>query len=153
MRFQQGARRWHTDLFVELDRTFKPSKNIDKFERYDHMLSGWVLHKDRYAKYLPDPPIVIFICRDQSNAKEFCRAADPVVTAALAYGGEYAAEWPYPARERMFFVAERDAHSGRLVGYALPTLPPEVRVEQADGDAKARGCHPRVRPVLPVARE
>lgn len=88
---------------VELGRTFKPSKNLDKFERYDHMLAGWALHKDRYTKYLPDPPLVVFICRDQSNAKEFARAADPVVTAAHAYGGEYPAEWPYPARERMFF--------------------------------------------------
>jgi hypothetical protein len=152
VRLQQGARRWHTDLFVELDRTFKPSKNIDKFERYDHMLAGWYLHKDRYAKYLPDPPLVVFICRDQSNAKEFCRAADPVVTAALAYGGEYAAEWPYPAREGMFFVAERDIHDGRLVGYALPSLPPEVRVEQADGDPKARSCQPRLGPILPDVR-
>jgi hypothetical protein len=117
------------------------------------MLSGWVLHKDRYAKYVPDPPLVVFICRDQSNAKEFCRAADPVVTAAHAYRGEYPLEWPYPARERMFFVAERDAYEGRFVGYALPTLPPDVRVDQADGDAKARGCHPRLRPVLLVARE
>jgi hypothetical protein len=49
----------------------------------------------------------------------------------------------------MFFVAERDGHEGRLVGYVLPALPPEVRVEQADGDAKARGCHPRLRPALP----
>ena len=62
------------------------------------MLAGWSLHKDRYTKYLPDPPLVVFICRDQANAKEFCRAADPVVTAAHAYGGEYPAEWPYPAR-------------------------------------------------------
>jgi hypothetical protein len=72
-----------------------------------------------------------------------------VVTAAHAYGGEYPAEWPYPARERMFFVAEREAHEGRLVGYALPALPPEARVAQADGDINARGCHPRLRRVLP----
>jgi hypothetical protein len=151
VRLQTGQARWHTDVFVELDRTFKPSKNIDKFERYDHMLAGWYLHKDRYAKFLPDPPLVVFICRDQANAKEFCRAADPVVTAALAYGGEYPAEWPYPAREQMLFVAERDIHDARFVGYALPALPPEVRVEQADGDGKARGCHPRLTPVLPQA--
>jgi hypothetical protein len=125
---------------VELDRTFKPSRNIDKFERYDHMLAGWSLHKDRYTKCLPDPPLVVFICRDRSNAKEFCRAADPVVTAAHAHGGEYTAEWPHPARERMFFVAERDAHEGRLVGYALPPEPPEVRVQRADGDLNARAC-------------
>jgi hypothetical protein len=149
LRVQQGDQRWHTDVFVELDRTFKPSKNIDKLERYDHMLAGWYLHKDRYTKYLPDPPLVVFICRDQSNAKEFCRAADPVVTAAHAYGGEYAPEWPYPARSRMFFVAERDAHDGRLVGYALPSLPPDVRVARADGDPAVGGCHPRQRSVLP----
>jgi hypothetical protein len=149
-RIQKRERRWHTDLFVELDRTFKPSKNIDKFERYDHMLAGWYMHKDRYTKYLPDPPIVVFICRDQSNAKEFCRAADPVVTAAHAYGGEYRAEWGYPSRERMFFVAERDVHAGTLVGYALPELPPEVRVVQSDGNSQARSCQPRQRPVLPA---
>jgi hypothetical protein len=112
------------------------------------MLSGWSLHKDRHSKYLPDPPLVVFICRDQSNAKEFCRAADPVVTAARAYGGEFASEWPYPARERMFFVAERDVHEGRLVGYALPAQPPVVRVDGADGDPAARACRPRVRPLL-----
>jgi hypothetical protein len=141
-------RRWHTDLFVELDRTFKPSKNIDKFERYDHMLAGWALHKDRYTKYLPDPPLVVFICRDQANAKEFCRAADPVVTAAHAYGGELPSEWPYPGRERMRFVAERDVHEGRLAGYALPPHPPDVRVAAADGDTAARAGRPRQRPIL-----
>jgi hypothetical protein len=152
LRLQDGERRWHTDVFVELDRTFKPSKNIDKFERYDHMLSGWSLHKDRYTKYLPDPPLVVFVCRDQANAKEFCRAADPVVTAAHAYGGEYSAEWPHPARERLFFVAEPDAHEGRLVGYALPRQPPDVRAQQADGDAAARACHPRHDAILPRIR-
>ena len=84
------------DLFVELDRTFKPAKNIDKFERYDHMVSGWCGLKDRYTKHCTSPPLVVFVCRDQANAKEFCRAADPVVTAAHAYGGEYASEWEYP---------------------------------------------------------
>ena len=58
-----------------------------------------------------------------SNAKEFCRAADPVVTAAHAYVREYAAEWPHPARERMLFVAERDAHEGRLLGYFRSSRP------------------------------
>jgi len=78
------------DLVVELDRTFKSARNIDRFERYDHMISGWCVPKDRYAKHCTAPPVVLFVCRDQANAKEFCRAADPVVTAGHAYGGEYA---------------------------------------------------------------
>jgi hypothetical protein len=136
------------DLFVELDRTFKPAKNIDKFERYDHMISGWCGLKDRYMKHCTSPPVVVFVCRDQANAKEFCRAADSVVTAAHAYGGEYPSEWSYLGRERMFFVAERDVHDGRAVGYALPALPPEVRLVAADGERSARSCHPRLRPLF-----
>ncbi|MEN3285589.1 MAG: hypothetical protein V7607_6729 [Solirubrobacteraceae bacterium] len=136
------------DVFVELDRTFKPAKNIDKFERYDHMISGWCSLKDRYTKHCTAPPLVVFVCRDQANAKEFCRAADPVVTAGHAYGGEYPSEWAYPGRERLLFAAERDVHDGRLVAYVLPALPPEVRVVAGDGDRSARACRPRLRPLL-----
>jgi Replication-relaxation len=150
LRLREAERIAVTDLFVELDRTFKPAKNIDKFERYDHMISGWCTLKDRYAKHCTAPPLVVFVCRDQANAKEFCRAADPVVSAAHAYGGEYASEWRYPGRDGMLFVAERDVHDGRLLGYALPTLPPEVRAAVVD-DRSARACHPRQRRLLAVA--
>jgi hypothetical protein len=92
--------------------------------------------------------LVVFVCRDQANAKEFCRAADPVVTAGHAYGGEYASEWDYPGRQRMFFVAERDAHEGRVAGYGLPSLPPEVRVAAANGERSATACHPRQRRIV-----
>jgi hypothetical protein len=62
-----------------MDRTFKPSKNISKFERYDHLITGWARLKDRYAKYLNTLPLIVFVCRDEDSAREFCRAADPVV--------------------------------------------------------------------------
>jgi hypothetical protein len=140
------------DLFVELDRTFRPSKNIDKFERYDHMISGWQALKDRYAKHCTAAPLVVFVCRDADNAREFCRAADRVVTAAHAYGGEYPNEWTYPARDRMFFAAEADVHEERAHAYALPALPPDVRVAAADGERCARDCRPRVRPIIPGER-
>ena len=150
LRLREAAQTVVTDLFVELDRTFKPAKNIDKFERYDHMISGWCTLKDRYAKHCTAPPLVVFVCRDQGNAKEFCRAADPVVTAGHAYGGEYASEWDYPGRQRMLFVAERDAHEGRMAGYTLPGLPPDVRVTAANGDRSAAACHPRQRLIADV---
>jgi hypothetical protein len=148
VRIQIGRQLFHTDLFVEMDRTFKPSKNISKFERYDHLICGWARHKDRYAKYLNTLPLVVFVCRDEDSAREFCRAADPVVTACHSYAGEYPGEWDYAARERMFFVAERAIHERRLDAYALPQLPPEVRVAQADGDRRAAGCQPRAVQVL-----
>jgi hypothetical protein len=36
------------------------------------------------------------------------------------------------------FVAERDVYEGRLRGYRVPRLPPEVRVSIAHGDPRAR---------------
>jgi hypothetical protein len=49
----------------------------------------------------------------------------------------------------MFFVAERAIHAGSLEAYALPRLPPEVRVAHADGDRRAAGCQPRDVGLLP----
>jgi hypothetical protein len=112
----------------------------------------WARHKDRYAKYLSTLPLVVFVCRDEDSAREFCRAADPVVTACHSYAGEYPGEWDYAGRERMFFVAERAIHEGSLDAYALPLLPPEVRVAQADGDRKAAGCQPRLVTPLSTGR-
>jgi hypothetical protein len=40
----------------------------------------------------------------------------------------------------MFFVVERAIHEGSLAAYALPQLPPEVRVAQANGDRKVARC-------------
>ena len=34
-------------------------------------------------------PLVVFVCRDEDSAREFCRAADPVVRACHSYTGEY----------------------------------------------------------------
>jgi hypothetical protein len=34
-----------------------------------------VRHKDRYAKYLNTLPLVVFVCRDEDSAREFCRSA------------------------------------------------------------------------------
>jgi hypothetical protein len=44
--------------------------------------------------------LVVFVCRDDDSAREFCRAADPVVTACHSYAGEYPGQWGYAGRER-----------------------------------------------------
>jgi hypothetical protein len=115
------------DVFVEMDRTRRPSKNSPKFRRYDHFITAWSTHLARYAEALKERPIVIFVCEDGDQARQFLTLADSQVTGATGVKGTQLPEWQHPARERMFFVAERDLHSGSLRALRLPRHPPQVR--------------------------
>ena len=135
------------DLFVELDRTFRPTKNIDKFERYDHMISGWCNLKHRYAKALRlASPGRVRVPRPGERQGGLPRGG-PRGDRGSCLRWRVRERVDYPGRERMFFVAERDIHEGRLVGYALPAHPPQVRSAVADYQS-ARECHPRQRAVF-----
>jgi hypothetical protein len=126
------------DLLVELDDRLPTGRAVGKLERYDHLLAGWSVQTTRYGRRLGAPPSVVFVCRDRSRARECARKADTLLTACRAYAGEYPADWEYPGRGGILFVAERDAHEGLLRGYGVPRLPPEVRVSIAEGDPRAR---------------
>jgi Replication-relaxation len=126
------------DLLVELDDRMPTGQAAGKLERYDHLLAGWSVHTNRYGRRLGAPPSIVFVCRDRARARECARRADAVLTACRAYAGEYPADWEYPGREGILFVAERDTHEGLLRGYGVPRLPPEVRVSVAHGDPRAR---------------
>lgn len=125
------------DLLVELDDRLPTGPGAGKLERYDHLVAGWSAHLPRYAQRLGQPPLVVFVCRDRARARECARAADGALSACRAYAGEYPADWEYPGRERIAFVAERDAHVGVLHAYGVPRLPPHVRVSIAQGDPRA----------------
>ena len=133
------------DLLVELDDRMPTGRAAGKLERYDHLLAGWSVHTTRYGRRLGAPPSVVFVCRDRARARECARRADQVLIACRAYAGEYPADWEYPGREGILFVAERDAHEGLLRGYGVPRLPPEVRVSVAHGDPRAREAVAEVR--------
>lgn len=134
-----------TDVLVELDDRLPPGPAIAKLERYDHLASGWALALPRYGRRLSQSLQVAFVCRDRPRARELARRADAVLTACRAYAGEYPGEWQYPGRDAIVFLAERDAHEGTLVGYAVPSLPPEVRVQRSGGDPAQRAAEPRLR--------
>jgi Replication-relaxation len=132
------ARGGPIDLLVELDDRLPTGRAAGKLERYDHLLAGWSVHIKRYGPRGEVSPLVVFVCRDRNRARECARRADAVLTACRAYAGEYPADWEYPGREGVVFVAERDAYEGSLHGYGVPRLPPEVRVSVAHGDPRAR---------------
>jgi Replication-relaxation len=139
------------DLLVELDDRMPTGRAAAKLERYDHLLAGWSVHTTRYGRRLGRPPVVVFVCRDRARARECARRADALLTACRAYAGEYPADWEYPGREGILFVAERDSHEGLLRGYGVPRLPPEVRVSVAANDPRAREAAAEPRDLLAVA--
>jgi hypothetical protein len=132
-----------TDLIVELDDRSNAPGWTAKLERYDHFLTGWALHMVRYGSGATRSPVVVFICRDRSRASECARRADGVLCACRAYAGDHPHNWEHPARARMFFVAERDIHERSLWGWAVPPLPPPLRLAEDDetawGEATAVG--------------
>jgi len=126
------------DLLLELDDRLPEGSGAAKLERYDHFLSGWSAHLKSYSGPGAKLPLVMFVCRDRSRARECARRADRVLTACRAYAGEYPSEWHYPGRERILFAAERDAHEGLLWAWGVPRLPPDVRVASANADPRGR---------------
>ncbi|HEU0251234.1 MAG TPA: replication-relaxation family protein [Solirubrobacteraceae bacterium] len=126
-----GKRR---ELLIELDDRLPQGRRAAKLERYEHFLTGWSTQLRRYSSQAT--PLVVFVCRDRPRARECARAADRVLTAARAYPGEYPSAWDYRARERLLFVAERDAYQGVLCGWAPAALPPDVRASVGDLGAR-----------------
>jgi hypothetical protein len=117
------------DLLVELDRTRRPTKNQYKFHRYDAFLTAWYQMTDRYRHFRM--PWVVFVCPGKEDAMNLMRTADREVTGRLARPGTRPETWRAPARERMLFAAEQDAHDGLPLAWMLPRQPPEYR-EQSD---------------------
>jgi hypothetical protein len=128
------------DVLVELDDRHGSVGAIAKLERYDHFLTGWSAHTPRYGGRRQAVPIVVFVCRNRARARDCVREADPVLTACRAYAGEYPHDWQYTGRKLIYFAAERDVHEGSLAAYAVPLLPPAVRVADAHGDPAAGGA-------------
>ena len=140
-----GKRGPAVDLLVELDDLRPERRGAAKLERYDHLLSGWARHSVRYGRQLGTTPSVVFVCRDWGRAREAASRADRVLTAALAYAGDYPSDWPHPGREGILFAAERDVYEGSLRALGIPALPPDVRVAAASGDPAAAAAEPELR--------
>jgi protein involved in plasmid replication-relaxation len=122
---RQGRR---FDLMIELDRTQSPAKNLDKFRRYDALITAWWRRVERYRR-LGEAPAAVFVCVDEEHVLTFAHAADQEVTGRLGRPGTSDESWPYPGRERMLFVSERDVHEGSLRAWKLPVEPSRGRGE------------------------
>lgn len=106
-------------MFVEYDRTRRVDKNYDKFRRYEAFLTGW--WRMAIGDWLP--PVVVFVCQDEDHQLRFLRAADHELVAYFSPRYSGAADYRYPARERMVFALEEDIHRGRAAAMRVPPWP------------------------------
>jgi hypothetical protein len=120
------------DLLIELDLTERPAYNHDKLLAYDAFLCGWCLEHPRY-KTLGTRPVVVFTCRDERALLGCAQEADEALTGRIGLMGTPAEQWHYAGREHVLFALEADMHHYRLVAFALPGPPPDVR-ERLYGD-------------------
>jgi hypothetical protein len=137
------------DMMIEADDRLTQGRAVGKLERYDHLIAGWSEHINRYGRRREALPMVVFVCRDRTRARECAKRADSALLACRAYAGEYPFDWEYPGRERILFASERDAHERRLRAYGVPRLPPAVRVTAAHGDPRAGQAVVESREILP----
>jgi hypothetical protein len=107
------------EILIELDRTRRPTKNVDKLRRYDAFLTAWYRVTDRYRS-ATESPRVVFVCPSEQQAKSLMRVADREVSGRLAQPGTRPETWPSPGRERMLFVAEEDVHDALASAWSLP---------------------------------
>jgi hypothetical protein len=110
------------DLLVELDRTRRPVKNVDKLRRYDALLTVWWRAVDRY-RGRREAPAVVFVCGDEQAAFGLMRAAHQELSGRIARPGTRSEEWKSPARKRALFAAEQDVHRGSMRAWQLPPVP------------------------------
>jgi hypothetical protein len=112
------------DLLIELDRTRRPVKNIDKLHRYDALLTAWWRSHERY-RGAKEGPVVVFVCVDEESAFNLMEAAHKEITGRIGRTGTREETWPSPGRNSMFFVAEEDVHDGSLRAWMLSEDPPD----------------------------
>ncbi|MGN6188036.1 MAG: replication-relaxation family protein [Conexibacter sp.] len=114
------------DLLVEVDRTQRPARNLNKFKRYDQFLAGWALMHPRYEQ-LGTRPIVIFTSPDERSMLALMKAADEIMTGRIGWTGEPEHTWYYPGRDHVLFTTETEIHHSSMLAWRLPELPRELR--------------------------
>lgn len=98
----------------EFDRTRRPSKQVERLQRYDWFLTvGW--REGRYA-CLDIEPAVLFICTDDVPPQAWAAVPDSTLSAGLS-GGAQPDTTAFPGREQVGFTSAESLRSGvdRLV--------------------------------------
>jgi len=114
------------DLFVEIDRTRRPARNLDKLKRYDEFLTGWSLLHPR-VEQLGTRPVVIFTSPDERSMLALMKAADEIMTGRIGWTGESEHTWYHPGRDHVLFTTETEIHHGSMLAWRLPELPRDLR--------------------------
>jgi hypothetical protein len=156
LRFYFEKHEGEFDVLVELDRTRRPVKNLDKLRRYDALITGWWRLHERFEG-LTEPPAVVFVCTDEKQARSLMAVADRERAGCLVNPGVDSSSWLYPARdralrgatwgsERRICLAARlrsDSAAGRRLRY--PNAPVAIAQTHAESDCPNRVCARKLR--------
>lgn len=94
-----------TAVMFEFDRTRRPSKQVERLQRYDWFLTvGW--RESRYAR-LDIEPAVLVVCGQESQIRAFARAAHPHLAAWLGSHLDPSVTSQFVGREQIAFTAHR----------------------------------------------
>lgn len=117
--------RTRVDLMIEYHHGDDVFDSEQRLARYDLFLSGWAHLLNRYQPPRR-PPIVVFVCHDQTSLANLIQTADRALTTRIAKAGTSELEWPFVGRRSILFALERDVHAGSLRALAVPTEDPQL---------------------------
>jgi hypothetical protein len=119
-------------VLVELDRTARPHKQLDRLRRYDWFLTeGWM--HGRFAHHAVAPAMVLVTLRE-GTLTPLIRAADETLTASRGRPDSDRYARDYCGRERVLFTTRERILCGDFRMLRVPTRPPDLR----DGDRRER---------------
>jgi hypothetical protein len=99
-----------TAVMFEFDRTRRPSKQVERLQRYDWFLTaGW--RQSRYA-VLDIEPAVLVVCDGDEQVGALARAADQNLSARLVDRQDPERRWESLGREQIAFTSTRCLASG-----------------------------------------
>lgn len=107
----------NADLLVEVDRTQKPARNLDKFKRYDQCLTGWGLLHPR-VEQLGTRPVLIYTSRRALDARAH-ESRRRNHDGRIGWSGEPEHAWYYPGRDHVLFTTEPEIHCGSMLAWRL----------------------------------
>jgi hypothetical protein len=112
-------------VMIEYDRTLRPSKQRDRWRRYDRFLAEtW--REGRFADY-HSAPLVVYLLPRTKLLPTFLKEADKHLTAWIGPTNSHPSRGSYPGRDFLLFTSRERLLDGDWTMECLPAQPAGIR--------------------------